>query len=242
MLDFVTPPPLPAIEDCQFYHAMDIPGVGPVPGEWDLRGRFDDYTGGVAFAGKTFLDIGTASGFLSFEAERRGAEVTSFEAGTEEQKDYLAFGARDHRREILRQMKNSYWFAHHHFGSRARVVHGDIRNLSAIAPPADVVMLGQILAHLRDPLDAIRHASLLAREHLVISEGSFEADSPIAVFLGTGDGRGIHSWWHLSAELYRRWLPVLGFEIVRTSRNQYRCNVASLRGDVEVWTFVTRRR
>lgn len=241
MPSFVEPPPLPPLEDCRFYHAMDLPGVGSVPGIWDLRGRFDDYTGGIELHGKTLLDVGTASGFLTFEAEQRGARVTSFDAGSHDQTDYMAFGDH-HRVENLRRMKNSYWFAHHYFKSRARVVHGNIRNLSAIVPPSDVVLVGQLLVHLRDPLDAIRQASQLAGEHLVIVEGSFTADAPLAAFLGTGDGTGIHSWWHLSVELYRRWLAMLGFEIIRTSKNKYRCSDPSLSGEVEVWTFVARRK
>jgi hypothetical protein len=31
------------LEDCFFYHAMELPGFGVVRGQWDLRGRFDDY-------------------------------------------------------------------------------------------------------------------------------------------------------------------------------------------------------
>ena len=48
-------------------------------GEWDLRGRFDDYVGRLDLSGKRVLDIGTASGFLTWEAERRGAQVVSFD-------------------------------------------------------------------------------------------------------------------------------------------------------------------
>jgi SAM-dependent methyltransferase len=241
MQGFIGPPPLPAKEECRFYHAMDIPSIGSVPGIWDLRGRFSDYTGGVELRGKTFLDVGTASGFFTFEAEQRGARVTSFDAESYDQMDYVALG-NSNRRDNLSRIKNSYWFAHHHFKSRAQVVYGNIRNLSVVAPPSDVVLLGQILVHLRDPLDAIRQASLLAGENLVITEGSFESEEPLAAFLGTGDGAGIHSWWHLSAKLYDRWLSLLGFEIVQTTRNKYRCNDASLSGDVEVWTYVARRK
>ena len=68
------------LEDCFFYHTMDLPGLGVVPGQWDLRGRFEEYTGGVEFEGKSVLDVGTATGFLSFEAEHKGAaRVVSFD-------------------------------------------------------------------------------------------------------------------------------------------------------------------
>jgi len=65
---------------CFFYHPMDLPGLGALPGNGDLRDRFEDDTGGVALAGARFLDIGTASGFLSFEAEKRGAALVSFDS------------------------------------------------------------------------------------------------------------------------------------------------------------------
>jgi hypothetical protein len=75
--------PIPAIEDCKFYHAMDLPQIGFVQGAWDLRGRFDDYIGGVGLKDRSVLDVGTASGFLSFEAEQRGAHpVTSLTAAS----------------------------------------------------------------------------------------------------------------------------------------------------------------
>ena len=61
------------LEDCFFYHAMELPGFGLIPAHWDLRGRFDDYIAGVNVSGKSVLDIGTATGFLSFESEKRGA-------------------------------------------------------------------------------------------------------------------------------------------------------------------------
>jgi 2-polyprenyl-3-methyl-5-hydroxy-6-metoxy-1,4-benzoquinol methylase len=74
-------PQVPAIEDCWFYHVMDLPGLGTVNhfGRWDLRGRFDEYTGFIPVAGRTLVDVGSASGFLTFEAEKRGAVVTSFD-------------------------------------------------------------------------------------------------------------------------------------------------------------------
>jgi len=52
--------PIPAIEDCRFYHAMDLPQLGFVQGAWDLRGRFDEYIGGVGLKDRSVLDVGTA--------------------------------------------------------------------------------------------------------------------------------------------------------------------------------------
>ena len=66
--------PLPASDlgGCWFYHSMDIPGVGRSRA-WDMRGKFKQYMGGLDVRGRTFLDVGTVSGFLLFEAEKHGA-------------------------------------------------------------------------------------------------------------------------------------------------------------------------
>src|ERR1044072_3997628 len=74
------------LEDCFFYYAMELPEFGLVPAHWDLRGRFDEYIGGVHVAGKSVIDIGAATGFLSFEAEKRGAaRVLSFDMSRSEE-------------------------------------------------------------------------------------------------------------------------------------------------------------
>lgn len=79
------------IEECWFYHSMDLPEIGTVQGGWDLRGRNDDYLGSVEVSDKRVLDVGTASGFLTFEMEKKGAQVVSFGAENEFQIQYPRF-------------------------------------------------------------------------------------------------------------------------------------------------------
>jgi hypothetical protein len=242
--DMVEPPD----DDCLFYHVMDVPGVGEVRSEnaWDLRNRFDEYTGYVPVAGKSFLDVGTASGFLSFEAEKRGAIVTSFDAKSAEQIQYIPVSdthlAEKHRRgckEYFYRMRKGYLYLHECFSSKARAIYGDIYLLSDLAPPSDIVMLGQVLVHLRDPLEALRQASMIAKETLIITEGSFESDRPTAVFLGTPDIP--FSWWHFSNQLYHHWLSLLGFHVIKESKGFYKCGYSEMPAEVEVWTFVAER-
>jgi 2-polyprenyl-3-methyl-5-hydroxy-6-metoxy-1,4-benzoquinol methylase len=70
----------PEREKCFFYHSFDFPDGSEIIGDWDMRGRFDQYVGNLDLAGLRVIDFGTASGFLSFEAEKRGAQVVSFDA------------------------------------------------------------------------------------------------------------------------------------------------------------------
>jgi hypothetical protein len=231
----------PSLEQCEFYHVIDLPGIGPQGGpiSWDLRGRFADYTAHVDVKGKTVLDVGTASGFLTFEAERNGATVTSYDVAGPEQWQYVPYPDAKNEHRYFQPVRNSYHFAHRRLGSKARLVTGDIYGLSHQVEPHDLSMVGQILVHLRDPLEALRQVSIVTRERMIITEGSFESQAPMAVFLG---GKGnYYSWWHLSEQLYREYIPILGFEIERVTKGEYQCNDARLRGDVRLWTFVARR-
>src|SRR5258708_29355493 len=159
---------VPALSECRFYHAMDLPGFGSIEGDWDLRGRFDEYIGGIDLRGQTVLDVGTASGFLSFEAERRGATVFSFDADGPERIQVVPPAMPDVR--YFHGMRNSYLLAHHAFQSKATPIHGDIYRMSEVVPPCDVVIVGQILVHLRDPLVALHQPPFPAKHPLVSSE------------------------------------------------------------------------
>src|SRR5260370_38843106 len=76
------------LEDCLFYHTMDIPGYGTVPGFWDLRGPESQYVGEVAFENKRVREIGAVSGHLSFYMERQGAEIVSIETANDHPWDF----------------------------------------------------------------------------------------------------------------------------------------------------------
>jgi hypothetical protein len=118
-------------------------------------------------------------------------------------------------------MRNSYRLAHHAFQSKATPIYGDIYRMSEVVPPCDVVIVGQILVHLRDPLGALHQAALAAKETLVIVEGIPEGpspDIPVAYFLG---GQVSYGWWHLSLPFYQVLLPKLGFSIESVTTKDY---------------------
>lgn len=48
---YAEPQPAQDLGSCWFYHAMDIPGTGAVPGAWDMRGKFKEYVGGLDVRG-----------------------------------------------------------------------------------------------------------------------------------------------------------------------------------------------
>lgn len=232
-MPFVTPQTIPSIEECTFYHAMDLPGVGTVGGShvWDLRGRVEEYTGNIDLNGKSFLDVGAAIGFISFEVERRGAEVVSFDmedgqwqivptldaAGSPDR----AAKTRVNIHRTVSRIKNGYWLAHAAYSSRARAYYGNIYDISPELGDFDVVFTGQVLVHVRDPLWALYQAAQRCRDTLVITEGMYEDNQPRAVFLSPPGSNNDYSWWHLSPKLYEAWLATIGFEIQSRSSASY---------------------
>jgi hypothetical protein len=238
---------------CDFYHSLDLPLSGPQPGVWDLRGRFDDYTGHVPLAGRTVLDVGTASGFLTFEAEKRGATVTSFDiagahlshelplhdaAFVTDYSNWLA-----ERELMFDRMKNSYWLAHREFGSSAACVYGDVYDLSpGTVGVFDVVLVGQILIHLRDGISALAAAASVCAETLVVTEGSLDVPEPIAALSGRADRPEVaYAWYQYSHGWYREVLAMLGFTQVEITTDSYTCNDASHATEIELATIVASR-
>ena len=115
--------------DCHFYHTIDIPGLGLVgDGRWDLRGGVDQYLGGVDLAGKRVLEIGPASGFLTMEMEKRGADVIAVELPAFPGWDYVPYPPAvidpllEQRRAGMEMLKERFWLNHAAHRSKSRAV------------------------------------------------------------------------------------------------------------------------
>jgi hypothetical protein len=242
------------LDACAFYHSIELPSYGLQLGEWDLRGRFDDYTAGIPLTGRTVLDVGTATGFLTFEAEKRGAFVTSFDASSVDEFHQLpiqtADFVRDHDRwrstmgAWLERTKNGYWLSHRDLGSRARCIYGNVYEIDpASTGTHDVVIVGQILIHLRDALTALSAAASVCSDTIVITEGSFDNDTPIAALAGRANKPEIaYAWYQYSHGWYREVLAMLGFDGINITTDSYSCRQDDHAEQIELATIVGTRR
>ena len=236
------------LEDCLFYHTMDLPGFGTVPGGWDLRGAFA--IGNVDLYGKSVLDVGTASGFLSFSAEQAGAkEVVSFDIDIGDRQHLLPFKDslyyRDHARWAAERTahfdlwKNAYWLAHGAYGSHARAVYGDVYNLPPGLGMFDVAIICAVMDHMSDPIRAMASIARHVPERLVLGVWiPTPTEDPIAWFLGSAERpEGDAVFWAYSISVYRQVLGMLGFVIESAETKEF----AVLKDKSPRTTIVARR-
>jgi hypothetical protein len=222
----------PLLEDCYFYHTMDVPGAGLMTGEWDLRNGVDAYLGHESVAGKRVLELGTASGFLCFEMERRGASVIAYDLDPTGSWDIVPFAALDTpgitagRAEHIAKINNSWRFCHAAFGSKARAVYGSVYAIPADLAPVDVCTFGAILTHLREPLRALESAAALRPQTIIVTEVERQRRFPLVperrsvkrspLFLpNAARSAPIESWWSFSPESVTNLLGIVGY---RTNR------------------------
>ena len=217
---------------------MDVPGHGQVVGQWDLRGQEATYLGNVPLSGKRVLEIGPASGYLTFWMEQQGAQVTSFDLDEHQKWDIVPFGGLDHNALIahraghVRQINNSWWLLHERLRSRARAVYGNIYELDKIRETFDVVTLNSVMLHLRDPVQAMALAAARSHRQLVITDvaetqhlpaGVAASPDPVMYFLPKKVNHGpIDTWWIVSQALVIELLKVLGFTNISVSHHTQR--------------------
>jgi len=224
---FAEPLKVDDLADCYFYHTIELPGHGVINGDWDLCARVDEYLGKVEFGGQRVLEIGPASGFLTFEMEKRGGEVVSVEVTEEHGWDFVPYPAArleevfGPRQIVMQQLKNSYWFSHAALQSKAKMYYGDAYNLPAALGQFDIAVMGAVLLHCRDPLRILEQCAKRAKTLIVVDK--FHPDlegTAVCRFAPTQENFLWHTWWHFSTQFFTQFLAVMGFAPTETSTHE----------------------
>jgi SAM-dependent methyltransferase len=229
------------LNDCAFYHRMDIPAARDKEWLWDLLGDEGRYLGGFDFSGKRVLEIGPANGGLTFWMERQGAEVVSADLSPDTDKhswDVLWRPTSDKdatftaMKSGMTKLNNSWWYARSYFDAKARFVYATAYDTPEDIGSFDVVTLAAILLHLRDPMRALENVIRFTRKWIVISEviplrlTQEELKRPLAVFVPAPNSNwpphGGITWWHMSPELFIRYLDIKGFDIESMTTGDFR--------------------
>jgi O-methyltransferase len=208
-------------DQCDFYHTMELGEGEVIEGAWDLRGGERSYLGHVDVAGQRVLELGPATGHLSFFMERQGADVVAFDLAPGMAADIVPQEGHDieaHRRLSLvyaERVRNSWWYGHRKLGSRCRAVYGDIYRLPGDLRRFDVSIFGAILMHLSKPFFALQQAAALTDKAIVVTDSIPSLPAPLDAsaceFAPVDTTRSVVVWWQLTPGAVIRMLRVLGF-------------------------------
>ena len=219
--------PMPHRDECFFYHTMQFPDGENIPGSWTIP-DFTNYIGGYDVRGKTVLDIGTASGYLAFASEQAGAaEVTGLDVASSHELTHswpfaksFCYQNIGEWREILQEdqeipLKKSWWYGWHKNHSKARCVYAPHSELYEWDCMFDVVIAGQIVELLPEPIFSIGAWAKVAREAVIIAFTDVAQEEAMFMRPITDLSSPAYSYilWELSLGLYRKVFDNLDFDI-----------------------------
>jgi len=210
--------PAPALDDCMFYHVVDLP-TGTTEGQWDLRPTVDRYLGDFDFKGKSVLEIGPASGFLSFHMEKAGAAVTALEPGLEHLWDVVPmpdFDTDAWRRNFhghITRVRNSFWYLHHLYRSQVKLIEAVPEAIPAEAGDYDVGVLAAILLHTRSPFNILESTARRVRKTIIVTElyDATLGERPVCSLLPYAGAGSVDTWWAFTPNFFIQALGLMGF-------------------------------
>lgn len=205
----------------EWYHTIELaPGI-VTQGVMDHRPLLDLYRLPERLDGMRVLDVASFDGFWAFEFERRGAaEVVAI--------DVPSFGDVDlppRRRamhtpeELAVPMGQGFEVARAALGSKVRRERVNVYDLSPEKLGTfDLVHIGDVLLHLRDPLKALWNVRRMTRKGgTALVSDVFNPDldrheeTPLMEY---HRGRGDTVWWRFGANALRGMLEDAGFDRV----------------------------
>ena len=221
--------------DGYWYHTFAFHNGFEARGDYDIGLNIDEYGFPPDMAGLKVLDIGSASGWFSFFFEQRGAEVTAVDVPHWDETDRFGYWGRpavehptlfgpDPDTVSLNPVSRTLWIMRALLRSRVRLVSApvyEIRPELFGGQAFDLVFMGALLLHLRDPIGALMAARSVCRDRMIATNWLLpdppqefpRADLPV---LGPEEHS---SWWRPNRQCYELWFRAAGFDSVDVSRD-----------------------
>jgi SAM-dependent methyltransferase len=214
------PPVMDVGDNPAWYHTIDLPDGRFTPGYVDWR-RHARRVLPSSLAGMRCLDVGTYDGFWAFEMESRGASVVAIDVKTLDAAawppvnrakltaDSEAFGL---------ELGRGFRIASGLRGSSVQRVACDVLDLNAdaVGGSFDLVFLGALLLHLRDPIRALENirsvlkpgGRLVMVEAISLAETVLHPRTPLARFDTMANSM---NWWLPNVRTLHHYLWAAGF-------------------------------
>lgn len=215
------------IRELDWYHTFEFaPGV-VTPGWMDCRGIVSRIPLPGSLEGLRCLDVATFNGFWAFEMERRGAnEVIGIDVLDPEAWDWPVRSTQETIDAISRRHAAGVGFeiAKRELGSSVERLDRSVYDLDPDdIGQFDIVYLGSLLIHLRDPIGALEHVRSVCRGSLIVVDGidlllsSIFRRRPTAVL----EGLARPWWWYPNVSGLVRMIEGAGFDIVEGPQRLY---------------------
>jgi tRNA (mo5U34)-methyltransferase len=209
-----------AIAEHDWYHTIELaPGV-VTPGWMDTRAIARELPWPSSLAGKRCLDVATFDGAWALEMARRGAdEVIAIDVLDPEQWDWPA-GTERSIVEIMASRKaagSGFELVMAATGSNVARHELSVHDLAgADLGEFDLVYVGSLLLHLRDPVGALMRVRDVCRGHMLLVDAydpgltRLSPRRPVARL----DGVGRPWWWKPNLATLVRMVEAAGFELL----------------------------
>lgn len=212
------------VEALPWYHTIDLPGGVVTPGHFDTRATLDKVPLPGSLAGRRCLDVGTWDGFWAFDMERRGAaEVVAIDIEDPSRWDLPprmrleSPGEAERLMNIAKQFGRPFAVAREALGSAVERRDMSVYDLDPDeVGQFDLVFMGSLLLHLRDPVRALDRVRSVCRGEVVLADAVeliptlLHPRTPVARL----DGMNRPWWWQPNVAAFRRMVVAAGFEVL----------------------------
>ena len=213
-----------------WYHSYYFDNGFEQRGDYDIARDVDGYRI-PDVKGKTVLDIGTGSGWFAIYLEQQGARVTTVDARG--YCDFDRFG-RDHYPDVATEkpapdrrspdgrpiyyspVSRGFWIMKDLLGSQVEYVNARVYQLCPElfgGRKFDLVFMGSVLMHVRDPIAALMAAHSVCGNQLIattymLPDVPGQGEPIMRMWENAADG---HSWWIPNRPCIGQWLKGAGF-------------------------------
>ena len=208
------------VEGLKWYHTFDLPGGVTTRGLFDHRSFVNKLPLPASLAGLRCLDAAASDGYFGFEMARRGAaEVVSLDLPDPNAQDFSGVPQDRSWPVGLGRANQCFAVVQEATGLAVDRVDGSIYDLGKMdMGQFDLVFLGNILLHLRDPIGALQAVRTVTAGELLSVEPVSFPQTVLRPFTPTGQFSvgDENTFWTPNLRGHRALIEAGGFEVIAT--------------------------